>query len=589
MKNKTKLTIGLFIAIVMIANMFVPAMKIFASAPQNDVGYALIQINGATLSGTDGGSTVTATAEHGTATITGTSLYIDGSIIYTQGEVSITTSPATDYTAQVWVNGSNKGTSATVSTSDLTIKTSAEQNVPPTNVELVFNAEGENTGITGGPEIVNVSGTGSDEARVQVNESLTDSNKVDVTFGSLFIQKYTGTVTITSNDNAHVYDVSDYINYSDRDSWLNHYDHQTVSFTVEGVEKAADDTYDVVVNVVDNNNVFIGNFQWTSDPEQVDRDTYVAHSKIELVKVSYERNGSTVSKTVNQLIDLGVREWGPGNSSHEYTDGDVEYAFATELNGNAVNYDDAELVVPEGARVTMKITPEYGYQVTSFTINGDDVVTGDNVSEFTFPVYAGNFHLGAEVTEVPNVVDPVSEKVKDGTIEIANDEINSGSVVLAVNDAELENDRITNFEEYAEGYDISSYLSIELHQVIYKGTSEDVWDEQIGKEKDLKTPATITLQLEEGVDGDEIAIVHQKEDGTFEIIPATYDAETNTITFETASFSNYAIVSKESTNNLRLVSMGVIFDFRKLIFLSKSFPISLLKSACLLFDLFNSS
>ena len=74
-----------------------------------------------------------------------------------------------------------------------------------------------------------------------------------------------------------------------------------------------------------------------------------------------------------------------------------------------------------------------------------------------------------------------------------------------------------------------------------KQTEIDELNRQI---KDLNEPATITLQLEEGVDGNEIVIVHQKHDGTYEVIPTTYDPETHTITFTTTSFSNYAIASR---------------------------------------------
>ena len=55
--------------------------------------------------------------------------------------------------------------------------------------------------------------------------------------------------------------------------------------------------------------------------------------------------------------------------------------------------------------------------------------------------------------------------------------------------------------------------------------------------------------------GKELAIVHEKHNGNtitgYELIDAVYNEENNTITFETDSFSNYAIVSKESINNTK--------------------------------------
>lgn len=88
-------------------------------------------------------------------------------------------------------------------------------------------------------------------------------------------------------------------------------------------------------------------------------------------------------------------------------------------------------------------------------------------------------------------------------------------------------------------------MGISLDKVVYKGTENDVWSKKLN---DLKNKATITLKLEEKINGNEIKIIHEKSDGTFEIIPADYNASENTITFKTSSFSNYAIASKTENN-----------------------------------------
>lgn len=56
------------------------------------------------------------------------------------------------------------------------------------------------------------------------------------------------------------------------------------------------------------------------------------------------------------------------------------------------------------------------------------------------------------------------------------------------------------------------------------------------------------IKLEKGIVGDELMLVHEKHDGTYEVIPTTYDASTNTLTFKTSSFSNYAIATKLSNS-----------------------------------------
>lgn len=211
-------------------------------------------------------------------------------------------------------------------------------------------------------------------------------------------------------------------------------------------------------------------------------------------------------------------------------------------------------IVP-GSKVILRLKPNYGYQLTSIKINDEILVARKEQSTFEYIMPDTNVHICGIFEKVDDKVNTESSKVKNGTIKLGGKEINSGSVVLSVNDVELNNEQISNFERNANGYNISSYLDINLSQVIYKGTTSSFWENEL---KDLDNPAKITLNLEEGINGDEVVIVHEKHDGTYEIIPTTYNKETNTITFATTSFSNYAIASK--TNSLEQNSEAVKDD-----------------------------
>ncbi len=201
-------------------------------------------------------------------------------------------------------------------------------------------------------------------------------------------------------------------------------------------------------------------------------------------------------------------------------------------------------IVP-GSKVILRLKPDYGYQLTSIKINDETLVARKEESTFEYIMPNTNVHICGIFEKVDDKVNTESSKVKNGTIDLGGKEINSGSVVLSVNDVKLNNEQISNFEKNANGYNISSYLDINLSQVIYKGIASSFCENEL---KDLNNPAKITLNLEEGINGDEVVIVHEKHDGTYEIIPTTYNKETNTITFATTSFSNYAIASK--TNSL---------------------------------------
>lgn len=230
--------------------------------------------------------------------------------------------------------------------------------------------------------------------------------------------------------------------------------------------------------------------------------------------------------------------------------GTIEILDIQDSSGNSVGLSNVKQdlnknngwasIVP-GSKVILRLKPDYGYQLTSITINDKKLVAGKEQSTFEYIMPDTNVHISGIFEKVDDKVNAKSDKVKNGTIELSKKEIDTGSVILSVEDINLSKKQISNFEKSANGYNISSYLDISLSQVIYKGTQESVWKNEL---RELNNPAKITLKLEDGIDGNEVVIVHEKHNGTYEIIPTTYNSETNTITFSTTSFSNYAIASK---------------------------------------------
>lgn len=201
--------------------------------------------------------------------------------------------------------------------------------------------------------------------------------------------------------------------------------------------------------------------------------------------------------------------------------------------------------VKPGSKVIFKLRPHYGYQLTSIKINDEILVARKDESTFEYTMPDTNVHLSGIFEKVDDQVKTESDKVKSGTIKLSGSEIDSGSMLLSVKDADLTEKQIANFKEISTGYEISSYLGINLDQILYKGTADDFWSNPLNNLNDL---ATVTLQLEKGIVGDELMLVHEKHDGTYEVIPTTYDASTNTLTFKTSSFSNYAIATKLSNS-----------------------------------------
>lgn len=275
------------------------------------------------------------------------------------------------------------------------------------------------------------------------------------------------------------------------------------------------------------------------------------------IVVTKSNETSSVPKTI--IWDSDNTNNSSLKESELLKNGTIEILDIMDPNGNSVGLENVNQdlqknngwasILP-GSKVIFRLKPNYGYQLTSITINDEKLVAGKEESTFEYIMPNTNVHISGIFEKVDDKVSVESEKIKSGTIQLGGNEIDSGSLILSVNDVTLTEEQISNFENKVSGYEISSYLDISLSQIIYKGTANDFWSNEM---KDLNNEATITLKLENGVNGNEIVIVHEKHDGSYEVIPATYDKDTNTITFKTSSFSNYAIASKitnDKQNNI---------------------------------------
>ena len=269
--------------------------------------------------------------------------------------------------------------------------------------------------------------------------------------------------------------------------------------------------------------------------------------KYEII-VTKSKDNSNVPKT---MIWDSDKTNNPSIKDNELLkNGTIEILDIKDSSGNSVGLSNVKQdldknngwasIVP-GSKVILRLKPNYGYQLTSITINDKKLEAGEEQSTFEYIMPDTNVHISGIFEKVDDKVNTKSDKVKKGVIELNEKEIDTGTVVLSVEDINLSKEQISNFEKNANGYHISSYLNINLSQVIYKGNQENIWKNEL---RELNNPAKITLKLEDGIDGNEVVIVHEKHDGTYEIIPTTYNSETNTITFSTTSFSNYAIASK---------------------------------------------
>lgn len=305
------------------------------------------------------------------------------------------------------------------------------------------------------------------------------------------------------------------------------YTDHMLEIEVDNIVKA--DTYDIVIEsrYPNSSEEFMGNFLWDYNPNgYTGLEDKILNATLTFVEAEYNGHKYTTEEEVNALG--GIYIWNDAERKNIYTE-DREGC--------------GEAQFPVGTKLTVKIIPDAGYQLIDFGINGGVFDPQEEIGTYTFTVQGGPFHLQATIAQVENIVKSKSEKVESGTITLGGTENSMaiGTARLDVDDVTLSQEQITNFEKAAEGYNINDYVDISLFNTVFNGKETSSWDTKV---KDLQNDATITLKLEDDVNADDVAIVHETHDGKYEIIQVEYDESTNSVTFKTKSFSNYAIAIK---------------------------------------------
>lgn len=253
-------------------------------------------------------------------------------------------------------------------------------------------------------------------------------------------------------------------------------------------------------------------------------DCVIEHGSVEIISAQLE-DGTVVN----------VAELAGGNIADASTrlDGDFGYA---EFKA--------------GTKVTIKFTPDYGYQLLSASLNGGKLTAVDSqVSTFVLDMPATDLHLSALFKKSEDKVNTASTKVDGATLGNAENIIGSGNLQLNIADisgTEL-NQIQSGMQAQAGNGAIQSYLSMDLFQVVNKGNSNDAWETQL---TDLNAKLNVTLQVKDEMKNQQgTYYVIREHDGVYEKLPATYDAASGTITFATDKFSAYALVFEAGTSS----------------------------------------
>lgn len=252
----------------------------------------------------------------------------------------------------------------------------------------------------------------------------------------------------------------------------------------------------------------VNTITWAYDDVRYGKDAYLEHGTAEIIAV----NGTPVAKLP---VD-------PTN-------------FAT----NAGNKDGGHFAADPGDKITIKLTPDYGYQLSGVQLNGGATLEAQkDVSTFTFTMPNTSVHFKGIFTKSEDTVVTTGNTVKNAAIANGANAANSGNLELKVSDNTEYNTAaataLVSDAVAAEAVDLS------LNQVVSKGNGTN-WETEI---TEFEKPITLCLALKD-YDANYDYTVVRNHNGKLTALDTT--AINGTVSFATNQFSTYVIVKKEKS------------------------------------------
>ena len=211
--------------------------------------------------------------------------------------------------------------------------------------------------------------------------------------------------------------------------------------------------------------------------------------------------------------------------------------FSTLFGANPGDEKGGNIEVPAGKKVTIKLVPDYGYQVAGLQLNGGVTLQPDDAQTSTFTFVMGNspVHMKGLFTKVSDTVNSNSKQIEAASITNGANAAASGNLRLTVSDAEGYD--TTSAQALVSGAQSAQAVDLKLDQIVSKGNGSN-WENNI---TEFEKPVTLNLALD-NYDANYDYTVVRNHNGKLTELSTT--VEQGTISFETNQFSTYIIVKK---------------------------------------------
>ena len=208
--------------------------------------------------------------------------------------------------------------------------------------------------------------------------------------------------------------------------------------------------------------------------------------------------------------------------------------YSIPFANNPGDEKGGHIAVEAGKQVTVRLTPDYGYQLKGVSLNGGVTLAPQaEVSTFTFTMPDTNVHFKGIFTQTQDEIKTTGTKVSSDSVENGANAAPSGNLRLTVEDSDA---NTTNALAQVENAVSAEAVNLTLDQIVSKGDGTN-WENPVTQ---FDQPVKMKLQVADYDTAAGYEVVREHNGNLTKL--TTSVSENGTLTFETNQFSTYFIV-----------------------------------------------
>ena len=208
--------------------------------------------------------------------------------------------------------------------------------------------------------------------------------------------------------------------------------------------------------------------------------------------------------------------------------------YSIPFANNPGDEKGGHIAVEAGKQVTVRLTPDYGYQLKGVSLNGGvTLAPQDEVSTFTFTMPDTNVHFKGIFTQTQDEIKTSGTKVSSASVENGANAAPSGNLRLTVEDSDA---NTTNALAQVENAVSAEAVNLTLDQIVSKGNGNS-WETPVTQ---FSQPVKMKLKVADYDTAAGYEVVREHNGNLTKL--TTSVSEDGTLTFETNQFSTYFIV-----------------------------------------------